>query len=387
VLKPDSASVSQTALSTNSEAELAFRRGQYYANRYNNRHLAADFDLAFASLKQALELDAGFAAAAAEINALYAYTVEAGGSVDEAVLRMEEWARRALAINPRTGKAWTGLAVAEFYRPQARARKMQEDALRGATFGPQCSQCQTGLGLALARSSVSVALATDLESHRLDPLYLYPMSNAAEGLHFLGRSAEALPLVEEALRIEPDFPVGLLRKTLIRTALSRNEDAVVLLKRLEGHVREQRLSSLVVQLAQHAIARAQGNTKGADVVLAQIRTALSNPRTSGFELSYMAGDLLPVLAQHGRSDAAIEILTELVRVGVVPAYDLLVLNPQLEVLRQDTRVRPVLSKAKTQFEEMVTVLNEARGRGEFPKYLEGPLADLITKLRAEKALE
>ena len=235
-LRPESApDTMTTGLSTkNSEAELALRRGQYYANRFNNRHVQADFDLALASLKQALELDPALAEAAAEINSLYAYTVEAGGSAEEAIVRMEEWARRAIAINPRTGKAWTGLAVAEFYRPKARTRKMQEDALRGATFGPQCSACQTGLGLALARSSVLLALASDLESRRLDPLYLYPKSNAAEGLHFLGRSSEALPLVEEALEIESDFSVGLLRKTLILTALSRNEDAAVLLDDSRG---------------------------------------------------------------------------------------------------------------------------------------------------------
>ena len=110
----------------------------------------------------------------------------------------------------------------------------------------------------------------------------------------LGQSSEALPLVEEALEIESDFSVGLLRKTLILTALSRNEDAAVLLRRLEGHVKEQRLPRLLVDLAQHAVARAQGDTKVADALLARIRIALSDPRTSGFELIYVAGDVVPI---------------------------------------------------------------------------------------------
>jgi tetratricopeptide (TPR) repeat protein len=387
-LKPESAAVSTTTtLSTkNSEAELAFRRGQYFANQFNNGHLPADFDLALASLKQALEFDPALADAAAEISGLYAYRLEGGGSTEEGIAGIEEWARRAIAINPRTGKAWAWLAAAEFYRPQARARKMQEDALRGATFGPSCSLCQTGLSLALARSSVSVSMTSDLESRRLDPLYLYSMSNAAEGLQFLGRSAEALPLVEEALGLEPDFPVGLLRKTLILTALSQNDEAAVLLSRVEEHVRQQRLPQLLVELAQHAVARSRGNTKVADALLVRIRTALSDPRVSGVQLYYVTGDVLPILAEHGKADAALDILTELVRVGVVPAYDVLVLNPHLEVLRQDPRLRPVLSKSRAQFEEMLTVLNEARARDEFPKYLEAPLADLIAKLRAVKAI-
>ncbi len=74
-----------------------------------------------------------------------------------------------------------------------------------------------------------------------------------------------------------------------------------------------------------------------------------------------------------------------VKEGAIPPYDWLLLNPDLAPLRSDGRFLEVVTKARVQFEEMLAVLNEARARGEFPKYLEGPLADLIAKLRAVKA--
>ena len=65
-----------------------------------------------------------------------------------------------------------------------------------------------------------------------------------------------------------------------------------------------------------------------------------------------------------------------------PQYDCLLLNRNYEnLLRRDPRFQPILVKARAQFDDMLTVVNEARARGEFPNYLEGPLADLIAKLR------
>ena len=147
-LKPESAAVNTTTgLSTkNSEAELAFRRGQYYANRYNNRHLPTDFDLAFASLKQALELDPGSQRRPPRSTVFMLTGWKPVVPPGEAVVRMEEWARRAIAINPRSRKSLDRHSLCQnSTEPKARARKMQEGRLRWRAFGPQCSQCQTGL--------------------------------------------------------------------------------------------------------------------------------------------------------------------------------------------------------------------------------------------------
>ena len=94
---------------------------------------------------------------------------------------------------------------------------------------------------------------------------------------------------------------------------------------------------------------------------------------------------MPFLSRHQRVDAAIDILRQSIRLEVIPQYDCLLLNRNYEPLRRDPRFQPILVKARAQFEDMLAVLNEARARGEFPKYLEGPLADLIAKLQAVKA--
>ena len=52
--------------SQNWAAELAFQRGVYISNRYNNLHEPSDFERAMAAFNEALALDATFADAAAE---------------------------------------------------------------------------------------------------------------------------------------------------------------------------------------------------------------------------------------------------------------------------------------------------------------------------------
>ena len=72
-------------------------------------------------------------------------------------------------------------------------------------------------------------------------------------------------------------------------------------------------------------------------------------------------------------------------VGAIPAYDWLVLNPNFISLRGDMRFKEVVSRSRAKFEETLKVLQDAKVRGEFPKYLEKPLADLLEKLGIKPA--
>jgi TolB-like protein len=79
-LQPGSSRVTSTAgLASNSEAELAYRKGLYSFARFNQLHENADFDGATAAFKRALQLDPALANAAADLDLLYAASSKPAG--------------------------------------------------------------------------------------------------------------------------------------------------------------------------------------------------------------------------------------------------------------------------------------------------------------------
>jgi hypothetical protein len=59
---------------------------------------------------------------------------------------------------------------------------------------------------------------------------------------------------------------------------------------------------------------------------------------------------------------------------------MLALDPRLEPLRRDARFQPILEKFREKCIALMTVLAQARERGELPGYLEAPFEDLLMKL-------
>ena len=87
-------------------------------------------------------LDPALADAAAEVAQLHSHRAEAGTPPGEVIPEVETWARRALAVDPRNGKAWAALTAAETHGSLTNARKMLDNGLRAATFGPRCAMCR-----------------------------------------------------------------------------------------------------------------------------------------------------------------------------------------------------------------------------------------------------
>ena len=86
-------------------------------------------------------------------------------------------------------------------------------------------RCADALLSTSITGSYLLALESERQALRLDLLYLYPKVNVASFLYNLGRSAEGLPLIDEAFRIEPDFPYGVWRSTLVLADLGRAVEA------------------------------------------------------------------------------------------------------------------------------------------------------------------
>jgi len=220
-VRPATAPVQAAGVS--SEAELAYRQGMYFRNRYFNFYDQRDFDLALAAFQRALELGPGLADAAGKIANLYVGRFQSGTMpARETIPAIERWAARALAISPCSVGALSALGAVELERPVASTRRMVEYGLKAASCGPADGRSQFFLGYGADPAGLtSVAIAAYLECYRLEPLFVYAPYNAAFWLRGLGRPEEALRLLDQALTTEPGMPLLLFDRVVTLVDLGR----------------------------------------------------------------------------------------------------------------------------------------------------------------------
>jgi tetratricopeptide (TPR) repeat protein len=372
-------------LAATSDAELAFRRGKYFSDRYNNLHKSADFDLALSSFRSALERDPSLADAAGEVAMLYEYRFESGTiSASQAAPAIEAWASRAVAIDPCSIPGLLALAAVEQLGSGQSTRKMVQYGVKAASCGPTDGRAQFGLGFGTDPAGLSsVALAAYLESHRLDPLYLYAPLNAAVLQRVLGRPEEALRLTDEALKIQPGAPVVLLERALDLIALRRPAEAQSVLAPLEARASSDPLLSWATPMIRSSLALEQRDHAGADAAIAQVLALIDSPGATGLLLESVAKDVAPYLARHGRTKEAVDIFERALRLGAPLPYEILAYNRDLASLTGDPRFPRILTRSRAQFDEALDVLVQARSRGELPAYLKEPLASLLQRLNMQ----
>jgi hypothetical protein len=91
--------------------------------------------------------------------------------------------------------------------------------------------------------------------------------------------------------------------------------------------------------------------------------------------------MAPALTRLGRTDDAIRTLQRCVEVGLPPSYDWLLVDPDIQLLRGDSRFVKVLAASRDGAARVAKVLQEARARGELPGFLDEPLAALEKQLK------
>ncbi|MCG3191289.1 MAG: Serine/threonine-protein kinase PknD [Thermoanaerobaculia bacterium] len=381
-VKPSASPIGDTGQS--SEAELAFRQGKYLSNRYNNFHKPTDFDAAMEAFTRALAIDPSQAVAAAEAGFLYILRFEGEGDVNHARKQAESWARRALGIDPRCGQGWATLSGVELYAAHPDPERGVDYAVKAVAFSPREAWVHLSMGLWAANpGSTSLFMAAVQRSHELNPLYLYATSNMAFALTLRGRPQEALPVIDQALQLEPGWPYGFATRSYALLQLGRLEEAEKSLKSAEG---EYAAASPVHEWCRQirlAIAASRKDTSAFETQACKTLPQLFDGSADGSTVANAAQCLAPKLARFGWTDDAMKILIRSVEVGVAPPYDWLLTDPDIQLLRTDPRFAVVMAGSREGAAMVATALDQARVRGELPRYLERPLEELHELLKRD----
>ncbi len=376
-LRPEGAAIKPNAGPTQStEAELAYQRGLYHLNAYNNAKRLVDFERSLSDLNRALELDPAMARAAAGIAQLHATKLYAGAPPDEQVLEIEKWALQALDLDHHCGEGWQALSVAEEFRKNGDKQKRLEYALRSAKYAGYSGYVHATLGAAL---SGGLALEALTEASRQDPVYVSPSIAAAGVLSMRGKTDEGLVLLDSVLSIAPEMPSAMAMKSLLMLRGRRLDEAEQLVKRLEA-LPPGRLNPGLVGFARDWLEYEKFLERGQDkeretaslarlVALARGQGTLF-PRWQTVTVSVVA-----LQAKHDSTKATLETLCRRAATGIYDSYDWLMLTPELAAVRKDPGFNKCISRSRDDFERMLRTLEQAGRDGELPSYLEKPVAE------------
>jgi tetratricopeptide (TPR) repeat protein len=298
------------------------------------------------------------------------------------------WARRALEVDSRCGKAWAVLSWLEAYSAKPNIERELEDALKAASFSPRDAISHMTVSNAVqSPGSFSLQLAAALRAVDLGPFYLSASGNAVLDLSGLGRPEDALPIADRALRVEPAHPMVLIPMGYVLLKLGRLDEARRTLARWEPQSLEHP-NSFVGQMwgqVRFQVAVAERDATTVEKLGRVILPPLLDGRADAMTLANGTWFVSPALALLGRKDEAIRILLRSVEVGVPPPYDLLLAEPGFKPLRGDPRFAKVLTASRDGAARIARILEQARARGELPNYLEPPLHDLVRLLNANGA--
>jgi len=356
----------------------ALQSGQYLSNRYNASHDQKDFDAAAAALSEALRFDPGLAQAAAEMAWLHVYAIEADEPAVEEIPQILEWSAAAARLDAGNGLGWSARAAVEAFKPSPDIGRIREYALRGAALSPRDAVAQhtlltARLGLGPQAEAVAQAL-------RLTPLHPAAACNAAFFAFLLERPGDALRYLDAAKEAAPDSVFALLVRPSVLADLGRLDEAADALARLKAVTAGNEYARLWVLMEELPVALERADRRAAQAAFSALTERVNDPNT-GVALVYgVAPSAAPFLARHGRVDDALKLMAACIARGAMMEYDWLVQDTRLAALRADPRFKVILDKSRVEFLSMLTDVDAARSRGEFPAYLEQPLKDLRAKL-------
>ncbi|WP_257309367.1 protein kinase domain-containing protein [Geothrix fuzhouensis] len=357
---------------TGSEGELAFGEGRHFLYRYRALRRSQDFDQAVAAFEKAFRLDPRNSEAAVQLACLHGWrSYEAGtAQAGEAERQLEAtWARRALAIDSRSGLAWSLLGAVEVQGRRENPDLAVEYAVKGVCLAPNQAQVHITMATILSGpGSVGLFIAGGRRSMELDPMDLTGPAFVALGLAWMGRAEEALAIADRALLREPGHV--LLNHTVRPYALARlGRPAEV-----EAHIA--RLEMPVDRTIRFWCAVDRGKEAEARILAKSMRARWLGPKMRAIDIGNEVLFNAPYLVKAGLTDDALRLLLRSVDMGNPPCLDWLLTNPEMQHLRRDPRFARILLASRNGAAMVARQLDQARIRGDLPDYLSGPLDDL-----------
>jgi hypothetical protein len=181
------------------------------------------------------------------------------------------------------------------------------------------------------------------------------------------------------------MPVAHLMKTLLLLRDHQFQEAEKRMQTLDTMVAERKLHPGWVTFARDWLDFEKGvGTANKDQAMAALTRLVHQMRGEAppfprWEL--VTGNVLTLQAQNDSVPSTIETLSIRASKGIFEPYDWLLLNADIAGVRKDPAFKAISERSKSEFDEMMKVLQEARTRKELPAYLESAIAEVGADLR------
>jgi len=309
---------------TNPEAYALFLQARHFTNRYT----VESFEQAETLLKQALEIDPGFAPAWTELG--YVYFVQTGrfslGPIDEGIELAHHAFQRALAIDPQYGRAYARLAWVEMFydRDYTAASQHLQRALKLDPRDPAVLLPAARLNTILGR--LDEAIDQHRQSIALDPVWAAGHYRLGQNLYFADRLDEAKESIQMVLSLSPDWDAA---QALLGLVLLAQGDAPAALLAIEQETGDAwRLQGTAI--VQHVL----GDAKASDAALQGLIECCA---------AGAAAQVAEVYAFRGEIDNAFDWLEQAYD-NRDPGLASMLVIPRLANLHDDPRWEPFLDK-------------------------------------------
>ncbi|MBK9795768.1 MAG: protein kinase [Holophagaceae bacterium] len=363
--------LASTGSAETSEVVLLLQEGRYYVRRYWTRGQAQDYEQARKLYDRALALSP--ASSRVLVAVALSYYEKNGRDGDlEALTRGEAFARRALEQDPRNGAAWYTLASLEQFKLRPDTRKLYEWSMKAVRYAPRDPWSHGTFG------SISAFMAEGgKQAQEMDPLSVNDIGMRATGLIWQGRATEALPILEKAVAEHPDDPFLVPTKAYALVRLGRLAEAEALLER--SRPKPSQATSFTEDFwnqVHFTWLAAQGKDEATRSRGTELVRRYLDPKTQALNLWNGVITMTPDLLRLGLREEVLRLLERSLEVGYPPGLIWLSKTPELNPLRGDPRFQKVFMAARELAVVLIQHMDEAKGAGELPRYLEQPLAEL-----------
>ena len=316
-------------------AYQAYARGIFFWNKRTEDGLSRSIEY----FHQAIAQDSEYALAWAGLADAYAVTGYLGYKFmpsDEAFLKAQESAMKALSIDQTIAEAYAALSVVRAYY-NSDLPGAEEEIKKAIGLNENNSTARQRYSIYLRdQGRLSEALREIQRAHELDPLSL-PIGSNLSYIHYLLRDYDQAAIcAQKVLEAEPDYFQSLIALGTTWQQKRRYEDAIALLER----VRDQQKGKAGVyynalEALGHAYAVA-GHRAAAEQIIAELKACPEDKDDTTYRQALIRAGL-------GELDRAFALLEANSRSWTLPPVGL-TLDPRFDNLRADLRYEALMKK-------------------------------------------